>query len=69
MKLHQLYVDLVANPFAPRVYRELARHYEDAGRPNEAAAFWHALSVKFGEKNDNDTRGDSEQRGDDPGVP
>ena len=65
MKLYNLYAELISNPFAPKKYRDLAKHYEQIGDKNNAEAFLHALITKFKTNESDDTHFDTQQRIDD----
>lgn len=64
MNISEIYVSLLNNPHAPRVYRALRDYYHQAGMENESEAFTTLLMDNFGElpelKHDNNPLADKE---------
>jgi 5-hydroxyisourate hydrolase-like protein (transthyretin family) len=56
MKVYDLYIDLIKNPFAIRPYRKLSEYYESIGKHDESLVFLHVISVKFGSEDDTDNQ-------------
>lgn len=56
MKVYDLYIDLITNPFAIKPYRKLSEYYESIGKHDENLLFLHAISVKFDSQNDIDNK-------------
>jgi len=49
MNISEIYISLLNNPHAPRVYRSLRDYYQQVGMANEAEAFTTLLMDNFGE--------------------
>lgn len=48
-KFSYLYLNLIKNPFIPKIYRELCDYYSHMGMVNEAEAFRNLLKEKYNE--------------------
>jgi hypothetical protein len=47
MKVYSLYFDLLANPFAIKIYRDLQEYYLDRGMIEEANAFSDLIQFRI----------------------
>jgi hypothetical protein len=47
--ISNLYLNLIKNPFVPKIYRELCDYYQNANMENESKAFSNFLYLKFNE--------------------
>ena len=61
MKIVKLFAELQANP-TPVLYQQIADHYKNCNRPNEAEAFELLIKERYGNSPDCH----KEQREDDP---
>lgn len=57
-----IYLNLIANPFPPKVYRELQKHYHRIGNKDAEDAFSYVIDVKFPNHTDIDLKQPGDHR-------
>lgn len=48
-EISNIYLNLIKNPFIPKIYRELRDYYKSIGMDNESNAFVYLLKIKYNE--------------------
>lgn len=52
MRISDILVGILENPFSPRYYKEMMVYYKEKGMTHEAEALQYLLKQKFHEKTD-----------------